>query len=159
MRAFIIICFLGTSYLFGQGIPKNTPELNKKILAFVEASIGKKIGRGECWDLAQKPLDKFDADWNGLLKYGKVVNPKKVDIFPGDIIQFERVIVKYEQDGYKMTEQFAHHTAIVYRVDAKGSYQIAQQNTSFTGRKVGVSALRLEDIKKGKITFYRPIAK
>jgi hypothetical protein len=49
-----------------------------------------------------------------------------------------------------------HHTAIVYNVIDKGVYEIAHQNTQFSGRKVGISTLNLNHIVKGKTYFYRP---
>ena len=42
---------------FGQKQPAvKLPELNQKIIDYVNQNIGKKVGRGECWDLVQIPL-------------------------------------------------------------------------------------------------------
>ena len=67
--------------------------------------------------------------------------------------------VYVNQDGIQWKEQFPHHTAIVYEVTAMGEYKIANQNTTQTGRKVGITEFHLKDVKKGKVTFYRPVNK
>jgi hypothetical protein len=133
-----------------------TPVLNQKIVAYVTSVIGKKVGRGECWDLANEALTKVNAKWDGDYKFGKPVDPKKDTIYPGDVIQFENVVLKYEKDGRQFKELMAHHTAIVYKVVAKGEYQVAHQNTGQHGKKVGISEFKLADMTKGKAMFYRP---
>ncbi|HNX58050.1 MAG TPA: hypothetical protein PKK43_03055, partial [Spirochaetota bacterium] len=39
-------------------VPASYPglELNEKVIAYVNTVLGKKVGRGECWDLAQEAL-------------------------------------------------------------------------------------------------------
>ncbi|MCK5281717.1 MAG: hypothetical protein KAK04_24365, partial [Cyclobacteriaceae bacterium] len=86
-------------------------------------------------------------------------NPKKDKIFPGDVIQIENVTLEYKKGNAIYTETMTHHTAIIYEVLGKSHYKIAHQNTSFSGRKVGVSELNMNYNKKGKITFYRPYEK
>ncbi len=131
------------------------PYLNNGVIDFVNFYMGKKVGRGECWDLAAEALDKVGAKWDGVYKYGKRINPKKEKVFPGDIIQFEKVKVIYYLNGVKYTSKMAHHTAVIYSVIAKGKYTIAHQNTQISGRKVGLSDLKLKDIVKGKYYIYR----
>lgn len=137
----------------------NIPELNKQVIEFVKTTIGTKVDRGECWDLANKALTLIKADWDLEYKYGKLVNPKNDIIYPGDIIQFEGVKVKYKKGNTTYTESMEHHTAIVYRVIEKGVYELAHQNTGFSGRKVGLSTLDISTIIKGKMSIYRPIKK
>ena len=55
------------------------------------------------------------------------------------------------------TENYKHHTAIVHNVKENGSLQLAHQNTSFGGRKVALSELNPENVKKGKLLYYHPI--
>ena len=132
------------------------PPLNKKIIEYVNSVIGKQVDRGECWDLANQALIKINAEWDKKYAYGKLINPKKDEIYPGDMIQFEGVKVEYQRDNMIMKEEMKHHTAVVYKVVEPGVYQLAHQNTSFSGRKVGLSELRLDDVKRGKLKFYRP---
>jgi hypothetical protein len=153
---FIVICF-------GQSLSAQTklPEANAAIVKYVESVMGKKVDRGECWDLANQALKLVNAKWDGEFKYGKLLDPKKDTIFPGDIIQFKNVVIKevvVNGNETLTTEQkMALHTAIVYQVNGQGDFMIVHQNTSFSGRKVGVSRLVLKYVKRGKIYIYRPV--
>lgn len=135
------------------------PNSNAIIVNYVKTVIGKKIDRGECWDLAYEALTLIHAKWDGKFKYGRLLNPDKDTIYPGDIIQFKKVVVEYKSsNGLETTRQTMNqHTAIVFKVNGIGDYDIAHQNTNFSGRKVGISKLVLKNIKKGKIYIYRPI--
>jgi hypothetical protein len=135
----------------------NIPELNQEIIEYVNTVIGKKVDRGECWDLAYQALTRNDAQWDGEYVYGKRVNPLKDQIFPGDIIQFKGVKLQYQKGNTVYKETMPHHTAIVYKVIRKGVFELAHQNTGFSGKKVGISQLNIRDVVKGKMQFYRPI--
>ncbi len=146
----IIICCSQISK--GQAIP----DLNKDIIKYIKSVKGKKVDRGECWDLANQALTRISADWDKSYVYGDLVDPKIDEIFPGDLIQFENVKTQYTEGNATYTEIMTHHTAIVYKVIEKGIYEIAHQNTQFSGRKVGISELNLDHIIKGDVFFYRP---
>jgi hypothetical protein len=136
------------------------PPMNRTIVEYVSTVIGKKVDRGECWDLANQALKRVDAKWDLKFKYGKLLDPKKDTIYPGDIIQFKNVLVEYKTEiegGTQISrETMGQHTAIVFKVNAPGDFQLAHQNTEFSGRKVGVSRFVLKNIKRGKIWIYRP---
>jgi len=143
---------------------EDTPPLNKKVIFYVNKVIGQKVDRGECWDLAAGALDYAGgyldrSSQKTIYVFGKVINPKKEEIYPGDIIQFENVKLEYVKDNGIFTETMPHHTAIIYKVLGKDHYKIAHQNTSFSGKKVGLSELKIDDIIKGDIIFYRPFKK
>ena len=133
------------------------PVLNQQIVEFVNTKIKKRVGRGECWDLAFEALNSIDAQWDGKYKYGKEVFYKSECIYPGDLIQFERVKIKYEKDGVVYRGDMAHHTAIVHEVKGEGIFVLAHQNTAFSGKKVGLSDLDVKNISRGKFKIYRPI--
>ena len=140
------------------------PILNAKVIEYVDSVIGKKVNRGECWDLAAAALDHAGAyldrsSQKSIYIFGRELNPKKDEIFEGDIIQLENVKLEYEHDNAIYTENMIHHTAIIYKVLDESTYKIAHQNTSFSGKRVGISKLNIKHIKKGKITFYRPVKK
>jgi len=154
----LLFLFLGQN-VFGQN---NIPGTNKTILKYVESVIGKKVDRGECWDLANEALILVNGKWDHEFKYGKLLNPKKDTIFPGDIIQFKNVLTeiktKHKDGSYEIKrESMGQHTAIVYKINGNGDFEIAHQNTEFSGKKVGISRLILSTIKKGKIFIYRPV--
>ncbi len=140
------------------------PVINQQIIHYVDGVIGKQVNRGECWDLADEALTKSGAKFDKstektLYIFGEEYNPGRENILPGDIVQFEKVTVKYQEGNRIMTESYAHHTAIVYEVLNNREIRLAHQNTSRTGKKVGISTLNLENVQKGKMFFYRPIAR
>lgn len=142
----------------------SVPNLNKKVIEFVDQVIGKQVDRGECWDLAAAALDHAGAYLDrskreNIYIFGKEVDPTKGVIYPGDIIQIENLKMEYTKGNAIYTETMTHHTAIVYEVVEANVFRIAHQNTSFSGKKVGISDFDLSSVKKGKIVFYRPYKK
>ncbi|MEA2105472.1 MAG: hypothetical protein U9P82_01950 [Bacteroidota bacterium] len=97
----IILILFSSAFLLAQ---HNIPELNQKMIHYVQSVIGTQVDRGECWDLANQALQKVDADWDRSFVYGNAVDPKKDVIFPGDIIQFENVVIKYKKENTHYTE-------------------------------------------------------
>jgi len=135
------------------------PPLNQEVLNVLEPYMGRKLDRGECWDAAKLALNKVKADWDGLYAFGRVIDPKKECIQPGDIVQFEKAEFKIETENGSYSETFGHHTAIVYKVNGPGDLQLLHQNTGQNGKKMGVTSLNLKFKTKGKITIYRPVPK
>lgn len=133
-----------------------TPALNAEVMVFVTSKMRKRVGRGECWDLAAEALDKVDASWDHRYRFGRQVDPENDCIYPGDMIQFKNVKLVYYKNGNKYTENMKHHTAVVYEVLGPGHFKIAHQNTNFSGRRVGISSFNMADMIKGKIWVYRP---
>ncbi|MES2513620.1 MAG: hypothetical protein V4580_05720 [Bacteroidota bacterium] len=131
------------------------PEMNQKIVAFAASKLNKKVGTGECWDLAAEALKSINAKWDMQYKFGKEINYKKEPVYPGDIIQFENVVLTYEIDKRKYMEKMSHHTAIVYEVKGPNNFTLIHQNTGYTGRKVGTSPLDLNTLTKGKFKVFR----
>lgn len=134
----------------------SVPELNKIVLDYAKSKLGKKVDRGECWDLAKAALDEAGASWDGMYKYGRKLS-KTECLSPGDIIQFENVIVEFKDGDLTYKESMQHHTSIILQVYDKDHVELIHQNTAYTGRKVGTSDLRFSNIKKGKYTIYRPV--
>jgi hypothetical protein len=133
------------------------PKPNAEIVKYVSTVIGQQVDRGECWDIANQALTRINAKWDKKFVYGKLLNPEKEIVYPGDIVQFKNVLLKTEfPDGSWEEETMEQHTAIIYRVITKGEYELAHQNTGFSGRKVGLSTIKLSSLKKGKIYIYRP---
>jgi hypothetical protein len=133
------------------------PALNQEILSLVTKQIGKTVDRGECWDVAAMVLNTTGAKWDKRYEFGRRVDPAKECIYPGDLIQFEGVNIKYKKGQGVYTESMGHHTAMVYEVKAKGVYVLAHQNTAKSGRTVGLSDLDMSTIISGKYQFYRPV--
>ena len=130
--------------------------LNTAIVEFVQSKIGKKVGHGECWDLAAEALIAAGAMWDGKYAWGLVIDPEKDAVIPGDVVQFENVVFEWEADNSLYRENMPHHTAIIIEVKSPGVFVIAHQNFGQQGRKVGTGDLVLAYKKKGKLTVYRP---
>jgi len=157
------ISFLSTAnstrkeYLFSISLISDTlPPLNNDIIAYVDAHLHQKVGYGECWDLAAIPLNNSNVRWDKKYVFGKLLNPEKDSILPGDIVQFEGVVIKTRHGNSLITSYLEHHTAIIYTVLGNNRYTLAQQNTSDLGRKVGFSDIDLSNLVKGRYMIYRP---
>lgn len=155
-KLFLLILVLFYSPVFAQKCI-DVPALNLKIIQLTKAKVKKKVGRGECWDLAQYVLDETEAEWDHFEMYGRLVDPKKECIYPGDIIQFEKVKLKWQDGKYTYKESMMHHTAIVLDVVNKNEVRIAHQNTADFGKKVGISTLLFDRIVSGELLIYRPV--
>ncbi len=156
---FALTSFSVNKYIFNRALIvscDSIPPLNKSIIAFVKTKIGKKVGKGECWDVAAEALNSVNAKWDGSYKFGKEVNYKKDCVFPGDIMQFEGVTLKYQVGSKIYMEQLQHHTAVIYEVKGKEELVMADQNTGRSGKKVGLSPFNFADMTKGKFKIFRP---
>jgi hypothetical protein len=133
------------------GSVQDLPEVNQKIVTYCKAQEGKKIDRGECWDLAKAALDQAGAVWESPYTFGTLYDYKKETILPGDVIQFENV--EFKGELYKVS--MPHHTAIVIEVLSPLLVKVAHQN--FAGKRtVQFTELNFNDLKKGKVEFFRP---
>ncbi|SFQ83464.1 hypothetical protein [Hymenobacter arizonensis] len=135
----------------------DVPALNQQVLAYVHAHLTQQVGRGECWDLPAAALRSTGATWDGRYRFGRPVDPRTACVFPGDVVQFEGVVVAYERGGRRYREEMGHHSAVVYQVTGPGAFVLAHQNVGPVGRKVGLSPLDLRDVQRGQLTIYRPV--
>jgi hypothetical protein len=143
-------------------LPKNIPGLylNDKVFAYANGVIGKTIGSGECWDLAQEALDTNGADWSRPMNYGILLDPDKDRIRPGDIIQFKSVRLQSKLPNGGMmyrTIGAPDHTAIIISVEREKKYKLAHQNLDGK-RYVITSEVDLNNMTAGKYWIYRPVA-
>ena len=130
---------------------QDTSALSKKIISFCNAHIGKKVDKGECWDLAKEALDFSGAQWTPPYGFGRELSKKEIAM-PGDIIQFEKVKIVYPSKNWT---ELPHHTAIIYKVSGPGKYILAEQNAN-NKKIVTLSEIDLNYLKKGMFTIYRP---
>lgn len=145
------IPFLFLLFISVQLNAQESAAISKKIIAFCDANKGKKVGKGECWDLAKEALNKSEAAWTPPYAFGKELG-KKDAIQAGDIIQFEKVRLEYPDGAWK---ELPHHTAIAYKIIDGQKLVIAEQNANGK-RFVVFSEIDLSYVKKGKYTVYRP---
>lgn len=130
---------------------QNIPDFNKKIIEYVNSVMGKKVDRGECWDLVAKAMNYSEAKWTPPTDFGKILNYEKDEVMEGDIIFFNKVTIKFEN----AIQNYPHHYAVIYKVLEKGKYQIAEQNNNGI-KKVVISDLYIKYKTKGTIKIYRP---
>lgn len=123
-----------------------------KIISFSLSKMGKKVDRGECWDLAAAALDFAGAKWESPSNFGNKVDYKK-GLHPGDILQFENIKFK----GQFYSSSFPHHTAIVYKTK-KSDVTIFHQNYN-NKPVVDTLTLHLQDLAAGELQAYRPVGK
>lgn len=131
-------------------------DLNAAVVEFVNGKMGKKVGHGECWDLAAEALTAAGATWDGKYAWGLVIDPERDVVLPGDVVQFENVVFEWEDANSLYRESMPHHTAIIVEVKSPGVFVIAHQNFGPAGRKVVTGDLLLAHKKKGKLIVYRP---
>ncbi len=145
--------FLISFFLFSAFVCKaqESSDIAKKIITFCDLNKGKKVGKGECWDLAKEALNAARATWTPPYVFGKELG-KKEALNAGDIIQFEKVKIEYPDGAWK---ELPHHTAIVYKVIDGTKFTMAEQNANGK-RFVIFSEIDLSYVKKGKYTVYRP---
>lgn len=134
--------------------------LRKKIVDFAKSKIGKKVGTGQCYELADEALKdagaKTASDYGKITKdadyvWGKEVNVDKT--LPGDIIQFrDYKRVKMDQEayeigfpkkdgggsinytfGHKDTVERPHHTAVASTHISQGKLTVLEQNVKRGG--------------------------
>ena len=142
--------------------------INQKVTVWAHGKLGKKIGRGECWDLGEEALKQAGAQTsNDLGPVGSdtdyiwgdpISDISKVE--PGDILQIRDHVIttttKTEylfKDGSTVVttdEHFAkrgHHTAIVNgKVDSNGRIRTLEQHVKPLGDVVQNMSLYTRDV-------------
>ena len=124
-----------------------------KIMEFCKSNMGKKIDRGECWDLAYGALNSAKADWSAPFNFGDKIDYKKEVLKSADILQFTNV--KFIFPNRSMS--FPKHTAIVSK--ANGDKILVYHQNFNNKRFVDTLTIDLANIKNGKIDAYRPKGK
>ena len=145
----LILVLLGT-ILFSsfQTIP-----VAGKILEFCKNNMGKKVDRGECWDLAYAALNNANADWSNPFNFGDKIDYKKDGLKPADILQFKNVKFVFKNGS----ASFPKHTAIIYKSNGN---QVTLFHQNFNNKRyVDTLTISLDNIKNGKIDVYRPKGK
>lgn len=159
----VLFVLLKSSLLFGNTSDTvlvnncdSIPVINQEIVAYVHSKINKRVGDGECWALASESLRLVGAQWDGKYQYGKLLQYDSDCIYPGDMIQFEKVTVRFQDGNQIFVQKFPHHTAVIYKVNSTGNYVLAHQNVNGK-KKVITTSFSIADVKKGKYFIYRPV--
>ena len=126
-------------------------EIPLKIVAFCDKNLGKKVGNGECWTLANEAFKACGLSRPGsdARVWGRLIDPKTEKLEAGDIIEYRSASFS---NG---TSTGPAHTAIVVKGGRRGRATIAEQN--WAGNKtVRKTSFDARSLQKGKIMIYRP---
>jgi hypothetical protein len=148
-----IFILVNSTFLYSQC--EELIPINNSIIEFVDNSMGEKIGRGECWDLAKEALDYAEATLIDAYVFGRLLD-KNECIYPGDILQFENIKTELVEGGLTTFQNFPHHTAIVYETTSQNEIILAHQNVDGK-RKVTTSKFIFSSVIEGELKVYRPI--
>ena len=136
--------------------PPRTPqgpisEIQREVVNFAADNIGRKIGRGECWDLADQALRAAGAEPPKGYTFGDRIPLNEIQ--PGDILQFTSA--RFDEPGYWTIMGMPNHTAVVHAVGDTRAF-ILQQN--FDGKRyVTTYDLNLNNQTSGQIEAFRPV--
>ncbi len=136
--------------------PPRTPqgpisEIQREVVNFAADNIGKRIGRGECWDLADQALRAAGAEPPRGYTFGDRIPLNEIQ--PGDILQFTSA--RFDEPGYWTIMGMPNHTAVVHAVGDTRAF-ILQQN--FDGKRyVTTYDLNLNNQTSGQIEAFRPV--
>jgi len=148
-----------------------TPSEGQRIVSFVLGNIGSVIGRGECWDVAERGILSISARrprTASLYEWGSVITVSQLQ--PGDVLQFNNFVMRVTQRDTSWAEQSLgspRHTAIVQTVYGGGKVTILHQNYDPPGRVVsslaniylsaGTHSSGAVITTSGSVTCYRPM--
>jgi hypothetical protein len=153
MKLFILI-FLNLSFHISDN---EIPPTNAKIIEYINSVKGKKVDRGECWDLANGALTYAHAKWESPYGFGKPIDYKTEKIIPGDIIHILNVTMESRSENSITRWKMVEHTAILHELKEANKVMVAEQNVNGV-RKVQINEWNLDDVKSGKLQFFRPQA-
>jgi hypothetical protein len=129
-------------------------DLNQKIVKFAAGHLGKRVGDGGCYALADQALKEAGAAPPTRLVWGQKLDARD-PIHPGDVVQFTGVRIEQKDGRFYNLEE---HTAIVYRVHGGRKITLIHQNFGNKPSELNVTTtvIDLKDIKKGKVEIYHP---
>lgn len=126
--------------------------LGDDIVSYAMSKEGKKVKRGECWDLVAEALDDAGAKWTRPDKFGEKVDWESERVQAGDIIEFRNVKIK-RPDRYSI-EMPQHFAIVVTQLDNR-QYRILHQN--YNGdKRVSRFDIDLDYMTRGRVNVYRP---
>ena len=119
----------------------------KKIVEFAVQNMGKKVGDGQCWGLANLAYRHAGIRHRGGYVWGRRIHWQTEGVRPGDIIQFTNA--RYP---YAYTDE--NHTAIILKVAGRSSVKVAHQHWNGIYR-VTTATIPLTYLRSGSQTVYR----
>lgn len=128
----------------------NVPELNRKVVEFCRQNFDKKVGSGDCAQLATLSLAAAGAKRMGIYTWGRELDERE-PLLPGDCLQLE--LVEMKAPGF--SRGFHHHTAVVEEV-RPNEIVVFHQNVRPKGEIVQRDTWPKAAFKGGNAIAYRP---
>lgn len=134
----------------GQDQAMRAEMIQKSLVAFCKEHMGKQVGNGECWTLADEAFKacKLKRPTEDARVWGRLVDWEKEKLMPGDIVEYRSA--KFSNGSATGPE----HTSVVIKGGRKSGV-IAEQNWG-GDKTVRESSLDLKDLTSGEIMVYRP---
>lgn len=129
---------------------RRAAEIPEMITKFCKGKLGKQVGNGECWTLADEAFKACGLKRPGadMRVWGKIVDHQKEKLQPGDIVEFRSA--RFSDGSYTAPE----HTAVVVKGGKRGIV-VAEQN--WGGNKtVHERPMDLGGLVSGTLIIYRP---
>jgi len=133
--------------------PPSRLKTNGKVLSFALKQMGRKIGNGQCTELAVEALTFARARPPKGYHFGQEI--PKSQIVPGDIVQFHTA---FFVDGNSWQQMGApRHTAIAYEV--RGSVITILHQNFGNDKSVKKGVFNFKNLTKGTVKVFRPVPK
>ena len=121
-----------------------------KITEFVKSNKGKQVGNGECWTLAEEAFKHAGlqrGDRPGIREWGRLVDWKKEEVQPGDVIELQSASFPKFRTG-------PNHTGVIDSKGKRGKFTVLEQNVG--GKKIVMRTdYDLRKMSKGTVQIYR----
>jgi hypothetical protein len=125
-------------------------EIPVKLTAFCKEHLGKQVGNGECWTLADEAFKACGLKRPGgdMRVWGRLLDLKKEKIQAGDIVEYRSA--KFSDGSFTGPE----HTSVVIKGGRRGVV-VAHQNWS-GNKTVSEAGFDPDSLTAGKVMVYRP---
>lgn len=125
-------------------------ELPLKLVTFCTDNLGKKVGDGECWTLADEAFKACGLQRPGedARVWGRLLDLKKEKIEAGDIVEYRAA--KFSDGGSTGPE----HTSVVVKGGRRERATIAEQN--WGEKTVREAPFDAGALVEGQVMVYRP---
>src|SRR5690606_18639410 len=134
-----------------EALRKKAEEVPLLLVAFCKENLGKQVGNGECWALADQALRArgLRRPTRGLRVWGRKIDVEKEELREGD--HAEEPTAKFSNGTWPGPE----HTSVIVKANRK-TIVVAQQNW---GGKKTVSEMEFDPstLVSGELMFYRPV--
>jgi hypothetical protein len=130
---------------------RRAEELPLMLVAFCKQNLGKQVGNGECWTLANEAFRSCGLARPGgdSRVWGRLLDLKQEKLAPGDIVEYRNA--KFSNGS----STGLAHTSVVVKGGRWGSATIAEQNWS--GHKtVREAPFDSRSLIEGEVMVYRP---